>query len=52
MNVRFALFRGCKYGVAGAFTVDGVELEGLRRRWVGGLGGMGWGVSLGGEAGG
>ncbi len=49
MNVRFALFPGCKDGVAGAPTADGVELEGLRRRWLGGWGGMGWGVRLGGK---
>ncbi len=38
MNVRFALFPGCKDGVAGASMADGVELEGLQRRLVRGLG--------------
>jgi hypothetical protein len=36
VNVRFALFPGGKNGVAGASTADGVELEGLRHRLVGG----------------
>ncbi len=44
MHVKFPLFPGGKDDVAGASTADGVELEAWKRRWVGGLGVMGWGV--------
>ena len=46
VNLGFALFPSCVDGVGCASTADGVELDGQRSRWVGGLGGMGWGVIL------
>ena len=49
MNLLFALFPSCVDGVGCASTTDGVKLEGQMCRWVGGLGGMGWGVRLGGK---
>ncbi len=38
----FAIFPGCVDDVVDAATVNGVVLDGLGCRWVGGLGGMGW----------
>ena len=46
VNLGFALFPSCVDGVGCASTADGVELDGQRSRWVGGLGGYGLGGDI------